>query len=293
MMKELDIKLSYQCNNACIFCLNKDKRRSGNPFEMIKETVGSFAKNGGEKLIVSGGEPLISEHFFELLIFAKQSGIKSLEIQTNARMLYYENMVRKLKEFEPIGFLVSFHFPNDQLYRKYSQSNGFHQTVQGMKNLMKHDCSFSTNTVIMKPNLPYLKDIIKILKELKIRRSQYRFIDGKNVIDNYKEFVPRYSECLSLVKEVLKENPDIRISLREFPVCVVGEEFKNYLAFCINPGRLNLTTQGMVLTTKKIEGDQFVFPNCENCLYNRSGCSGVRKEYVDVYGIKEFKPIIK
>jgi molybdenum cofactor biosynthesis enzyme MoaA len=293
-MKELDIKLSYQCNNACVFCLSKEKRgSSGNPFEMIKETVGSFAKSGGEKLIISGGEPLISEHFFELLIFAKQSGIKSLEIQTNARMLYYENMVRKLKEFEPIGFLVSFHFPNDKLYRKYSQSNGFHQTVQGMKNLMKHDCSFTINTVIMKPNLPYLKDIIRILKELKVRRSQYRFITGKNVIDNYQEFVPRYSECLPIIKKVIDENPDIDIKLREFPFCVLEKKLRNNVSLPLSPERINLTTQGMILTTKKIEGDQFVFPNCENCLYNRSGCSGVRKEYVDVYGIKEFKPIIK
>lgn len=293
-MKELDIKLSYQCNNACVFCLSKEKRgSSGNPFEMIKETVGSFAKNGGKKLIVSGGEPLISEHFFELLIFAKQSGIKSLEIQTNGRMLYYENMVIKLKEFEPIGFLVSFHFPNDKLYRKYSQSNGFHQTVQGMKNLMKHDCSFTINTVIMKPNLPYLKDIIKILKELKVRRSQYRFITGRNVIDNYQEFVPRYSECLPIIKKVIDENPDIDIKLREFPFCVLEKKLRNNVSLPLGPERINLTTQGMILTTKKIEGDQFVFPNCENCLYNRSCCSGVRKEYVDVYGIKEFKPIIK
>jgi sulfatase maturation enzyme AslB (radical SAM superfamily) len=208
-------------------------------------------------------------------------------------MLYYENMVRKLKEFEPIGFLVSFHFPNNQLYRKYSQSNGFHQTVQGMKNLMKHDCSFTINTVIMKPNLPYLKDIIRILKELKVRRSQYRFITGKNVIDNYQEFVPRYSECLPIIKKVIDENPDIDIKLREFPFCVLEKKLRNNVSLPLSPERINLTTQGMILTTKKIEGDQFVFPNCENCLYNRSGCSGVRKEYVDVYGIKEFKPIIK
>lgn len=292
-MKELDIKISHQCNNNCIFCLNKDKRSFGGPIEIIKNTITLFAEEKGEKLIVSGGEPLISKHFFDIINLAKCKGITSLGIQTNGRMLSYEQMLIKLMEFSPIDFLVSFHFPNSKLYKKYSHSDGFEQVVQGIKNLTKHNCVFVTNTVIMKPNLHHLKKIIALLKELGVsERAQYRFIDGKNVFSDYKKFVPRYSECIPIIREVTRENPNIHIFLREFPICILGEELKEKIPPFLNLKRLNLTTKGEIMTSKSIQRSQFIFPNqCKECIYNNSSCLGIRKEYADVYGTEELKPV--
>jgi molybdenum cofactor biosynthesis enzyme MoaA len=292
-MQELDVKISYQCNNACVFCLNKDKRqRKVLPPEEIKRQIEVFAENGGKKLVVSGGEPLISKYFLSLIGFAKQKGISFLEIQTNARMLCYEEVIKKLKEFEPLTFLVSFHFPNAKLYKKYCRSDGFQQTVEGIKNLVKYNCHFGINTVIMKQNLPYLKGMMKTLKEMGATMIQYRFIDGKNVGKDYEKFVPRYSECLSIIEEIIRENSDINISLREIPVCVLGKESKKHLAPRLNPERLNLNSNRGLLTTEEIETFQFVFPDCKNCSYLTT-CQGVRKEYVENYGAKEFKPTVK
>jgi molybdenum cofactor biosynthesis enzyme MoaA len=292
-MQELDVKISYQCNNACVFCLNKDKRqRKALPPEEIKGQIEVFAENGGKKMVVSGGEPLISKHFLSLIGFARQKGVSFLEIQTNGRMLCYEGVVKKLKEFEPINFLVSFHFPNARLYKKYCRSDGFQQTVEGIKNLVKYNCHFGVNTVIMKQNLPHLKRMMKMLKKMGTTMIQHRFIDGKNVGRDYKKFVPRYSECSAAIEEMVKENPDINISLREIPVCVLGRESKKHLAPRLNPERLNLNSNRGLLTTEEIETFQFTFPNCKNCTYLTT-CQGVRKEYVENYGAKEFKPTIK
>jgi len=292
-MQELDVKISYQCNNACVFCLNKDKRqRKVLPPEEIKRQIEVFAENGGKKLVVSGGEPLISKYFLSLIGFAKQKRVSFLEIQTNARMLCYEEVIKKLKEFEPLTFLVSFHFPNAKLYKKYCRSDGFQQTVEGIKNLVKYNCHFGINTVIMKQNLPYLKGMMKTLKEMGATMIQYRFIDGKNVGKDYEKFVPRYSECLSIIEEIIRENSDINISLREIPVCVLGRESKKHLAPRLNPERLNLNSNRGLSTTEEIESSQFVFPDCKNCSYLTT-CQGVRKEYVENYGAKEFKPTVK
>jgi sulfatase maturation enzyme AslB (radical SAM superfamily) len=199
-------------------------------------------------------------------------------------------MVKELKKFGPISFLVSFQFPNANLYKKYCRTDGFHQTVKGIENLLKYNCNFTINTVVMKPNLPHLEKMIKFLKKIGVKRYQYRFIDGKNVTNKYKEFVPRYSECTPFLKKIVNRNPDIRIFLREFPVCVLGEEFKNYLAPCFW-GRLNLTAQDKILTTEEIVAERFIFPNCKRCLW-KPNCYGVKKEYVNIYGAREFKPII-
>jgi MoaA/NifB/PqqE/SkfB family radical SAM enzyme len=292
-IKELDVKLSYKCNNNCVFCLNKDKRESESSFEVIKKTVDLFGQNNGDKLVISGGEPLISKNLFELLAFAKSRNIRIIEIQTNARMLYYEDMVKRLKEFDPITFLVSFQFPNNKLYKKYSGTeNGFNQTVQGIKNLIKHKLSFFINTVVMKPNLAYLEEMIKILKKIGVKKYQYRFIDGRNVFDNYKKFVPRYCESTPIVENIIEKNKDITIFLREFPFCVLKKGIRNKIYLSLDLERINLTAQNNLLTNNEIQSDQFVFPNCNNCFYFKRGCSGIRKEYAKVYGIKEIKPIV-
>ena len=293
-MKELDIKISYQCNNNCVFCLNQDKRSFDNTITNIKNAVASFAEKGGTRLIISGGEPLISRHFFDLLYFAKWQGITSFIIQTNGRMLSYESMVLKLlKEFTPITFLVSLHFPNNKLYKKYSQSDGFNQTVKGIKNLVKHNCLFTTNTVVMKPNLYHLKEIVYLLKEIGVsHQAQYRFIDGKNMLNEYKKFVPRYNECVPIIQEVIEENPDINFCLREFPICILGEKLKDKIAPFIDSDRLNFNIKNELIATKIIEGSQFIFPEqCAKCVYGEGTCPGIRKEYIKIYGTKEFKPI--
>ena len=292
-MKELDIKISYSCNNFCIFCLNKDKRNYGEfPILVLKDQIEKSAKAGGEKVIISGGEPLISPYFFELLVFIKEQGIRQIEVQTNGRMLYYEELVKKINKFQPIGFLVSLHFPTPDLYKKYCKSDGFYQVVGGIKNLVKYKCNFTVNIVVMKPNLPYLKDLIVLLKNLGVTKIQYRFIDGKNIMERYKEFVPKYTEVTSIIKETIKENPDINISVNEIPVCVLGEKFKDNVIFLINPNRLNLSTRNQLFTSKEIINKQFIHPNCKKCVYV-STCPGIRREYYQIYGDKELKPIEK
>ncbi len=291
-IKELDIKISYQCNNTCVFCLNKDKRKIKDDIKTIKKNIEEFTKNGGERLIISGGEPLISNSFFDLIFFSKKKGIKFFNIQTNARMLYYEDAVKKLKNFEPIRFLISFHFPDKKLYKKYCQSDGFNQTIEGLKNLLKYDCNFLINTVVMKKNLHYLEDMIKILRSIGISQGiQYRFIDGKNIISDYKKFVPRYSECSSILEKIIKKNRDIKICLSEFPFCVLKKESRKSAGIFINPKRFNLNAYGEMFFTKEISDNQFILPNCDKCFYKLK-CLGVRKEYIDIYGDKEFKPII-
>jgi len=290
-MKELDIKVGYRCNNSCVFCLNKDKRYFKEfPIKDLKNQINNSAKDGCEKLVISGGEPTISEHFFNLIRLARQKGIKNIEVQTNGRAFYYEGFVKKINRFRPITFLVSFHFPNLELYKKYSKSNGFCQVVKGIKNLVRYQQNLTVNTVIMKPNLPYLKWMVGFLKKIGVTKIQYRFIDGKNVMDHYKDFVPRHGEAVPIIQEIIKKNPDINIGVNEIPICILGEEFLNNLAPSSNPERENLSIGNKVFTSPQIMKHQFIFPNCEACIY-RINCKGIRKEYYQFYGAKDLKPI--
>ena len=296
--KVYKLNLHFECNNRCSFCC-VDKNISGEPIEATLKNIASFAEKGGESLIISGGEPLIFKEIIDLISFAKDKGIKNFGVQTNGRMLYYKDFVKELGNFRSINFLVSFHFPNRKLYRKYCGSDGFHETVEGIKNLVDCGISFRTNTVIMRPNLFHLQENIDLLKELGTEDFEFYFISGKNITDEYKKFVPRYSECLPVLKKILKKNIDSDIILKGFPVCIIGENaLKKRLNHYITPERAKTDTG-------QAPAFDYVFPNCEECIYRSSRpgsspkrkigsagcCPGVKKDYVNFYGIREFKPI--
>ncbi len=297
--KTYKFNLNFECNNRCSFCC-VDKNVSSEPIDMVMGNIASFADKGGESIIISGGEPLIFKKIIDLISFAKNKGIRNFGIQTNGRMLYYKDFVRELRNFGSINFLVSFHFPNRKLYKEYCGSEGFHETVEGMKNLADHGIEFSTNTVIMKPNLSHLQENIDLLKSLGTKRMEFYFISGKNIAnDEYEKFVPRYCECLPVMKKILKENGDSDIILKGFPVCVMGESsVKKSLNHYITPERSKTDV-------KHTPAFEYLFPNCEGCIYrsprpgsspgrkigNAGSCPGVKKDYVDFYGIDEFNPI--
>jgi MoaA/NifB/PqqE/SkfB family radical SAM enzyme len=212
-------------------------------------------------------------------------------------MLCYEEFIKKINKFSSIGFLISYHFPNQKLYKKYCKSDGFDQVINGIKNLVRHKYNFTVNTVVMKPNMHYLGEMVEKLKRIGVKNIQYRFIDGRNILNEsgkneYKKFVPKYLEVVEIIKKTIEQNKDININLNEFPVCIIGEDLINNLAPSMNPERENLSLGNKVFMSDEIMDRQFVFPNCEKCLY-RSVCKGVRREYYKIYGDKEIKPIIK
>jgi len=263
-MKELDIKVGFQCNNNCIFCLNRDKKDfKVFPIEQIKRQIASFSKKqGNKKLIIYGGEPLISKNFFKILDFAKENGIDHFEIQTNGRMLAYKGLVKKLKEYGIITFLLSLHFPTRELYKKYMQADGFDQVIKGMENLVEFGFrkSFTVNTVVMKQTLPYLDDIIKLIIKKGASRTQYRFIDGNNIKDRYKEFVPRYKEASPVINKIIDNYQNkIKITVREFPLCILGEKYKNNLS-PKSKNRINLALNNKLFTEETIEEYNFANP---------------------------------
>ncbi len=292
-MNELDIKVGFECNNNCIFCLNKDKRETKTfDVEVLKLKINSYCeKNRLEKLIISGGEPLIYKNLFEILDFAKNKGAQRFEIQTNGRMLAYIDMIRRLENYKPINFLLSLHFSQKNLYKKYMQIDGFDQVIRGIRNLTATNLGFTVNTVIMKQNLNDLENIINLLLENKVKRTQYRYIDGKNVINEYTDFVPKYSDAIPVTKKIIKHySNDINIFLREIPLCLLGEQYKKFLSIH-SEKRLNATTNDL-LTNQEVEKNQFKHPNCTGCFYINQ-CPGIRNEYIQMYGSPEIIPIVQ
>lgn len=286
MTRELDVKISYKCNNNCFFCLNQDKRNLSTSLGEIKKRISSVGAENISKLIISGGEPLISNKFFDLVEFASDKGVSNFEVQTNGRMLSYEKVVEKFKQYGTFSFLVSLHFPNKELYYKHCKVDGFDQVLKGIKNLQNHNYQFTVNVVVMKQNLNYLDDLLGILSNLSVPNLGFRFIDGSNFLQQYEDVVPTYTEAVLKIEKIVEKYNNIDIHLNEFPLCVLSEKLRDK-AVSLKADRINHTFNDKVVETREVYDQQFLYPDCNNCKL-KPKCLGVRNEYVDYYGKKEF-----
>jgi MoaA/NifB/PqqE/SkfB family radical SAM enzyme len=296
-MQQFEVKTGYACNNNCIFCLNQNKKYyKAFPLDDIFRYIRQAASRGCWQLIISGGEPLISPHFFDILDYARGCGFRKIDIQTNARMLCYEAFVEKMLRIGPLKyyFLVSLHFPDKRLHNFYTRAEGFDETIAGIKNLARKNLGLMLNTVIMKQNLKLLEDITAFGRSLGAKRHQLRMIDSNLLKGLFHDFVPTMRDAAREVRAIISKSKGLtEFSVHEIPLCVLGEDMKEYLSPAVNPERKNLTIGNIVVASDMIVKNQFSFSDCcEACRY-RSACYGIRNEYGRRYGFAELKPIRK
>ena len=98
MIRHVDIKLHYACNNRCIHCVIADQRdaamaKRGRDFRTTSEVVAELvdaATKGFDVVTFTGGEPTLRRDLPELVQAAHQLGLK-VGLQTNGRALPMPN----------------------------------------------------------------------------------------------------------------------------------------------------------------------------------------------------------
>lgn len=298
-IKRVDMKLGYTCCNNCRFCVVANKRFLGDfTTEQIKKNLIDAKKSGLVDVVFTGGEPTIRKDIFELVSYAKQLGFRTIQIQTNGRMLYYKNFVEKLIDAGTNEFSPALHGHTAELHDFLTRSPGsFDQTVQGIKNLKEMDQYVLTNTVITIPNSKFLTKIAELLINLKVDQFQFAFIhaDG-NALKYFDQIVPFKSKikphvhkALDFAKEHGYEPPNIMVEA--YPFCFM-ENYEKYCSeFYIPPSEIREPTgftpdfENVRRTQAKIKG-----PKCSECKHFVI-CEGPWREYPQRRGWSEFQPV--
>lgn len=159
------LRLSYACNNNCLFCLDKDAQADNQDFrpivELKKEIKQAFA-NDYKKIILSGGEPTIHPQFLEIVKFCQDLGFERIQIITNGRMLAYPKFAKQtiLNGINEVTF--SLHGLDSQTHDYLVGINGaYDQLIQGLNNIESADCIINIDIVLNKKNIKQVYDIIK------------------------------------------------------------------------------------------------------------------------------------
>lgn len=171
--KRLYLYLTYRCNNNCRFCFLGGYKKGRQPkLEELYKWIKS-AKTG-ETILLLGGEPTMSPHFFPVLAMAKSSG-KKIGLISNGRNFSDRLLVKKAIARKLDSITISLHTHRERDHEYLTRSKGFNDTIIGIKNLLKSGKlrSLKVSILITKVNYTYLRELVEFLVGLGV--NEFRF----------------------------------------------------------------------------------------------------------------------
>lgn len=295
------LRLGLACNEKCVFCnviKNSEEEGINITTEEAKIKIDKFAIDPGRELSFTGGEPTIRADLFELINYAKKSGINRIQIQTNALAITKEYAFR-LKKSGLANAFIAFHSHLPHIQDKLTGLPGsWAKTLQGVKNVLQAGLEASINVVINKLNYKTLPEYVSFIADRfpEIKRISIAVLQphGRARI-NIKKLLPKYSDIYPFMKKAMEQAESRGIKLDNhycgLPLCFWGIndletslEFQEnrYLRDCSGKERIHHRISRII--KDKTQG-----PPCLEC-YFRNFCNGVWKEYEELYGWDDVTP---
>ncbi len=303
MEKRVDVKANFSCNNKCIFCVQGNKRYiyDDKDTEEMKEILKEAKENGHEAVVFTGGEITIREDLPKLVSYAKRLGFKKIQMQTNGRRFAYKNYCKTLIKSGANEFGLALHGATAKIHDKLTRAEGsFKQTTAGIKNLTSMGQWVNVNCVITKPGYKSFPELADLLISLGVSQYQFAFIHINRIIKDDPELiekvVPRKSDVMPYIKKGLEKGIDagVRVMTEAIPFCFM-KGYEEYIAEfgkipdgTVYDADFNIENYANYRKTKGKEKAE----KCKNCKYF-AVCEGPWKEYPEIFGWDEFKPVKK
>jgi len=224
-LPKLDLNVTNRCNFRCVHCAFDSGRTKMKELslEKIREILENTKKLGGERIDITGGEPLVRKDVAEIIKIGKRSGYK-IELVTNGSLLNKQ----KLALFKKLGLdslAISLDGSNYKTYsriRKVKKSI-YEKVLKNIKESLKQGFVVKINTVVFKSNLKDLPNITEFCIKNKVKEHGIYYFTpvGSGSISNEMAIEP--VKWLSFIKKHLVKYQDkIKITL-EFPLIGKGK----------------------------------------------------------------------
>ena len=168
-------QLNSACNLGCLHCC--EEAGHSMPDEMTKEQALDFCRQIAELnvpyMAISGGEPLLCPHIFDVCEFIRNNNI-SLKIETNGEFID-EQTARKLAEFKLRSVQISLDGATPETHEKLRLAGDWKKSIAACKYLIKHGVNTEIVFVPTKFNIHEIGDIIDLAYSMGV----YGFYTGK------------------------------------------------------------------------------------------------------------------
>lgn len=164
-----DFEITARCNNNCRHCyINlpagdksaKDKELS---FEEIKEIVNEAVSLGALWCLITGGEPLLRDDFFDIYLYLKRKGLL-VSVFTNGTLITGEH-VKLFKKYPPRDIEVSVYGVTEETYERVARRRGSYAAfVRGLELLLLSGVKLRLKAMAMRSNIHEVADIARFCR---------------------------------------------------------------------------------------------------------------------------------
>lgn len=163
--------ITRTCNLRCIHCYS-DSNASQYPGELswqqMQEVVADLANYQVPSLLLSGGEPMIHPHFFDLVELASAHGLK-LTISTNGTLITPEKAARlKGAKVTYVGISLD---GIGAIHDHFRQKQGaFDAAVRGFRHCREVGQKTGLRLTLTRHNVEHIQQILDFIEEQEIQR---------------------------------------------------------------------------------------------------------------------------
>lgn len=285
------VRVQFLCNQACDFCF-VSTHLPNPPSAAVYAALDQAAREQAA-VALSGGEPTLNPELCDYLRYAKQAGVASTELQTNAIRLADPGLCKAVAEAGLDTAFVSLHGSRAEICDPITNAPGtWAKTVAGLDQLARVGIQTRVNFVMCRGNA----DDFPATVELVTQRwpdfdLTFSFVaPSTDLVPRTAALIPRYSEVFGPLLAGLE-------LARERGLEVTGFESMCSIPLCLKPDGLGdyehlsptqLSPDGAISDTSSEEFEKP--PICDQCSQRRR-CWGVRRGYVSLYGTGELSPL--
>lgn len=241
------VRLTYDCNNGCIFCLDSQAHdgdmRDRNE---IKEQILDGRRKGATRLILSGGEPTIHPNYVDFIKLGRLAGYPKIQTVTNGRLFAYRPFLQRCLDAGLSEITFSVHGHNARVHDALVAVKGaFDQEMEGLRNALEDGRPIvNIDVVINRGNVKHLPEMLALFYGMGVREYDLlqvipfgrAFSVGRDTLFyDLVEMQPYITKALEFSKR-----PDVHIWMNRFP----PQHLEGYEHLIQDPYKLNDEVRG-------------------------------------------------
>jgi len=165
-----DLEITARCNNNCRHCYinlpaNDTEAKSKElTFQQIKDIVDQAAGLGALWCLITGGEPLLMEDFFDIYLYIKKKGLL-VSVFTNATLIK-EKHIKFFKKYPPRDIEVTVYGVTEETYERVTRKKGsFKAFMAGLNLLLQNGVKVRFKAMALRSNVSELSEISNFCRE--------------------------------------------------------------------------------------------------------------------------------
>jgi MoaA/NifB/PqqE/SkfB family radical SAM enzyme len=295
-MDWIEIVVGFGCNCRCRVCPSASQTQV--PDMSAEEIAGWLTESrerGAKHVWFGGGEPTLHPDLIRSIELSRELGYQRIRIQTNGIRFAYLPFAKRCLEAGANEFSLSIKGADAIVHGQITQNpDAFGHLLQGARNLAESGARVEGDILITTFSLPGLADAIERFAALGLSRFTFWLASRFGMeSEGIEDLLPRMTDLMPHLESAFAaaERAGVEATTLHTPPCVLKPEHRKRYVHA-GTWKLSVITPGsqpFAAEESPIEGGVYL-EGCAGCSL-RSGCLGLRRDYLDLFGPDEFFPV--